>query len=261
MRAAYEERCRSLYGATVQNFKDVPSVAGSVEGGRLRFDRLVVPYAGTYRHLRDSLSGEIGRWDGRSPLFLSFQASIWGEMKPERIVELVRETRERFPGKVEFVRADHYFNLHNEAHGLPFNLCMSPAMKVEADGAPAGTAALAADGTPATLWTASGEGAKRLRFDLGGSFRIVRYVIRHAGAGGLGRELDTRAWTVRASVDGSSWRTIDAFDGNREDVTDVDIDPVEARYLTITVDDPGADSTARIAEVEIHGARPGNRSR
>jgi hypothetical protein len=259
-RASYEKRCRNLYGATVQNFKDVPSVEGSIEGRRIRFDKMVIPYATTYSHIRDSLRMELGRWDGNSPLFLSYQVSIWGEMKPDRIVELVRETSDRFPHKVEFVRADHYFNLHNEAHGLPFNLAMSPRASVEAGGS-SGSPDLVMDGTPATLWSSSEEGAKWLRFDFGGTHRIGRYVIRHAGSSGMGRDHNARDFTVRASADGKSWKTIDTFRGNTEDVTDVELEPVDARYVMIAVDDAGGDSTARIAEVEIFGTRDGKNRR
>ena len=67
----------------------------------------------------------------------------------------------------------------------------------------------------------------------------------------MGRDLNT----VQASADGESWKTIDAVRGNREDVTDVDLDPVSARYLKITVDHPGGDPTARIGEVEVFGRR------
>jgi hypothetical protein len=240
----------------VQNFKDVPSVAGSVEGGRVRFDKLVIPYVGTLSHFRASLEKELGHWDKKSPLFLAYQASIWGEMKPDRIVEFVREVNERFPDTVKFVRADHYFNLYNEAHGLPFNLVLSATTQVHG-GDPSRSPELVADGTPVSLWTASEDGQKWLRFDFKEVYRITRYLIRHAGAGGMGRDLNTRDYTVQASVDGESWKSIDSVRGNREDVTDVDLDPVNARYLKITVEDAGGDRAARIGEVEVFGKRGG----
>src|SRR5690606_101103 len=178
-RASYERNCRSLYGATVHNFKDVPSVTASGEKGRVRFEKLVIPYTGTYDHLRRSLLRELRRWDESSPLFLAYQVQVWGEMRPHRIVEIARELEERFAGKVELVRADHYFNLYNEAHGLPFNLVLSRSTSVEA-GSSRGDAERAIDGTPATLWTSSkDEGARWLRVDLGATYRIERYVIRH----------------------------------------------------------------------------------
>ncbi len=252
-RASYEKHCRNLYGATVQNFKDVPSVAGSVEGERLRFDKLVIPYVTTYPHLHRSLSRELRRWDGNAPLFLAYQVSIWGEMKPDRIVELAENLREQFPGQVKFVRADHYFNLYNEAHGLPFNLAMSPKTSVRS-GSSSASPELVLDGTPTSLWSCSKKGQQWLEFDLGEAFQLSRYVIRHAGEHGMSRNYNTRDYTVQTRADGESWKTIDGFKGNTENVTDVELDPVNARYVKITIEDPGEDSTARIAEVEIYGS-------
>ena len=251
-RASYEKHCRNLYGATVQNFKDVPSVKGSVVDQRVRFDKLVIPYVGTYEHITSSLDDELSRWDGTSPLFLSYQVAIWGEMKPDKIVELQQEVSEKFPGKVEFVRADHYFNLYNQTHDLPFNLAMSAQASVKASGS-SDNAQLVLDGTPTTLWTSSPAGTPWLEVDLGDRYEISRYVIRHGGASGMSRELNTRDFTVQVSDDGTSWKTLDVFQGNTANVTDVELDAVNARHVKITVGDPGADSTARIAEVEIFG--------
>ena len=96
-----------------------------MESNRIRFDKLVIPYAGSYEHINGSLTQEIERWDGKAPLFLSYQVDVWGQMRPDRLVELHDKLNLQFPGKLQFVRADHYFNLYNEANGLPFNLCMS----------------------------------------------------------------------------------------------------------------------------------------
>lgn len=120
-RAAYEKFCPTLYGATVQNFKDVPSVEGSVVNNRLRFDKLIIPYASTYEHLHRSILHQLDRWDRKSPLFLSYQSSIWSELKPARLVELCRDITTRMPNQVTFLRADHYFNLYNQAHNLPYD--------------------------------------------------------------------------------------------------------------------------------------------
>ena len=253
-RKSYEKQGRNLYGITVQNFKDVPSVAASVENKRLRFDKLVVPYAGSYEHIHGSLTSEIGRWDGKSPQFLSYQVDVWGQMNPARIVELRDNLDKQFPGKVEFVRADHYFNLHNEANGLPFNLCLSSKTSVKS-GNPAANLDGVTDGTPETLWSSSEKGRQSLEFDFGKAYQIKRYVIRHAGENGMSRDLNTRDFTVQASVDGKTWKTLDTFRGNKENVTDVEFDAVSARHVKITINDSGADSTARIADVEIYGSK------
>ena len=253
-RASYAAHCRQLYGATVQNFKDVPSVQGSVESNRLRFDKLVIPYATTYAHIHGSLAREIRRWNGSAPRFLSYQVNIWGELKPDRIVALHDDLAGEFPGKVEFVRADHYFNLWNQAHGYPFNLLLSPNTVLRGRGSPA-RLALAADGTPTTLWTSSEAGAQWLEFDFGSVHEISRYIIRHAGAHGMSRELNTRSFTVQARAHDTSWTNIDVVNGNMQDVTDAEVKPVNARSIRITVTDAGADATAHIADVEIFGKK------
>ena len=248
-RASYEKHCRNLYGATVQNFKDVPAVAGGVENGRLRFDKLVIPYAGSFEHLHGSMAEQIRKWDRKSPLFLSYQVEAW-KMRPDRILALQEELSREFPDKVSFVRADHYFNLHNAANDVPSNLCLAPATTVKSGD---GAAEAAVDGTPSTQWSTSAKGKRWLGLDFGTPKEIRRYVVRHAGDGGGDRGLNTRAFTVEASLDGKVWKRVHKVTGNRDNVTDVDLTPVKARYVKVTIDDAGADSTARIAEVEIFG--------
>lgn len=249
-RAAYEKHGRNLYGLTVQNFKDVPAVQGSVVNDRLRFDKLIIPYASTYEHLRRSLKNELSRWDERSPLFLAYQSSVWSELKPARLVELCQEITDSMSNKVAFVRADHYFNLYNQAHNIPFNLVMLPDIKLRADPASENAESIN-DGTPATIWTAPG--AASIELDLGKPYRITRYVLRHAGAAGLDRKLNTPNFALAASSDGRSWKTIDNRKHNTADVTDIDLEPIEAQYLKLTIHNPGPDATTRIADLEIYG--------
>ncbi|MCP5521366.1 MAG: discoidin domain-containing protein [Verrucomicrobiales bacterium] len=253
-RAAYAEHCRTLYGATVQNFRDVPSVAGSVEAGHLWFDRLVVPYVGTYEHIRRSLTGQIEQWDGCSPLFLAYQVSIWGEMKPDRIVGLQEELTRRFPGQVTFVRADHYFNLHNQAEGLPFNLALLPGVEVRG-GDSRTRPELAIDGTPNTFWQSSSPDSNMVELAFGGRYRLHRCLVRHAGAAGLSPTLNPRAFTVQVRLQDGAWRTIGEFRGDPVDVTDFDLTPVTADQLRLSVEEPGLDGLARVAELEVYGSR------
>jgi hypothetical protein len=249
-RASYERNCRTLYGATVQNFKDVPGVEGSVVNGRVRFDKLIIPYAGSYEHLHRSITRQLERWNGESPLFLAYQSSVWTELKPARLVELCRQISDGMSNRVEFVRADHYFNLYNQAHHLPFNLSLTPEIIVrDAGGGDHPERVL--DGTPSTFWSSTGPAW--LEFDLGKSFRITRYVVRHAGASGMDRRWNTRKHSLAVSTDGRSWTTIDRREDNSDEVTDIDLDPVEGRYLRLIIDVSGADSIARIGEVEIYG--------
>lgn len=251
-RKSYEKHCRHLYGVTVQNFKDVPSVKGSTEGNRIRFDKLVIPYAGSYDHLHGSLTREIQRWDGKTPLFLSYQANIWGELKPDRLLQLHDDIKREFPDKVRFVRADHYFNLHNQANGLPFNLTMLADTLVKTG---SGNPEAITDGTPTTLWTAENKREQWLGIDFGSTYTINRYIIRHAGTNGFKPDFNTRAFKVLASMDGKSWKTVDAVKGNTDQVNDVEFPAMKARYVKVIIDHPGNDGVARIADLEIYGKK------
>ncbi|MDB6071447.1 MAG: hypothetical protein JWL81_2618 [Verrucomicrobiales bacterium] len=255
-RKSYEANCRQLYGVTVQNFRDVPSVAGSVENGRLRFDRLAIPYAGSFDHIHSSLKRRLERWDGHEAAFHSYQVDVWGELKADRLVALKETMEQEFPGKIEFVRADHYFNLYNEANNLPFNLCLasSTIMKGSAGQSPE-TAAAAMDGTPATVWSSVEGKNATLEFDFGGARILTRLILRHAGSAGLDPALNTRDFSVQGSLDGTLWTDICSGENNTANVTDYDLPagPPPARFVRIRFADPGVDGQARMADVEIFG--------
>jgi hypothetical protein len=253
-RASYENKVRNLYGATVQRFSGSSSVVASIENERIRFDRLLEAYAGSYASLRDSMNAQLTAWNGTAPLFLSYQVNIWGEMKPNRIVDLHNELQTLHPGKFAFCRADHYFNLFNEANNLPFNLSMSAQTAVTASGGH--TPSAASDGSPFTLWTSSATGPRSLNFDLGGLYNLHRYVIRHAGDAGLNPALNTRDYRVQVSADGNLWTTVDTYIGNKANVTDIEFPLVTARHVRILIDHPGHSTTARIADVELFGRNP-----
>ncbi|RYD81988.1 MAG: protein containing Coagulation factor 5/8 type [Verrucomicrobiaceae bacterium] len=247
-RASYEKYGRTLYGVTVQNFKDVPGVKSDTQNNRLRFEKLAIPYAGSYEHIYRSLNRRLSRWEGQSPLFLSYQVTVWGEMKPHKIVELQEQLQKEYPGKVEFVRADHYFGLYNEANHLPFNLCLSPETTVTASDKntdPERTR----DGTPSTVWQASTRGENWLMFDLSSEHTVSRYLVRFAGP-----ESVTRTYRVQASVDGQAWTTLDSQRESGSNVADVEVNPARAKYIRFVIDDAGG-SQDGIAEIEIYGRR------
>lgn len=254
-RALYEKNVRNLYGATVQLFAGSSSVVPSIENNRVRFDRLVTPYESSYNALRTTLTNQINAWNGSSPTFLSAQVSIWGEMKPNRIVDLCNELNALHPGKLEFVRADHYFNLFNQASNLPFNLSMAAQTSVTGS-AGSSSASSARDGTPYTLWTSAAPGVRSLTFNFGMPYNLSRYVIRHAGDTTLSQALNTRDYRFQVSTNGQLWATIDTCVSNTANVTDVEFPLVTAQYARILIDHPGLDTVARIADVELYGRNP-----
>jgi hypothetical protein len=253
-RQSYETHCRTLYGATVQNFRDVRSVAGSVVNQRLRFDKLAVPYTGSFDHLNTSLTRRLQRWDGQTPLFVSYQVDVWGELRADRLVELQEKFSREYPGKIQFVRADHYFNLYNEANGVPFNLSMASKTTVTAGGGSPGAVAVT-DGTPITLWTAPDPARPWVEFDFGQDCRLSRCLIRHAGAAGMSPDLNTRAYRLEAFTPEGAWKPVHQMQENRENVTDIEFPPSAARKVRLVIENPGTDNTARIAEVELYGTR------
>jgi len=253
-RQSYEKHCRNLYGATVQDFAGrVPSVASGVENNRLPFEKLLISYAGSYEHISSVTREAIGRWDGKEPLFLACQADVWGQLKVDRLIALRDELQEKFPGKIEFVRGDHYFNLRNEANHLPFNLAMAATTVVKADDVTEDVAA-SMDGSPSTLWTSVKRGKRTLGFDFGEPRKVHRYTVRHAGDNGMDPKLNTREFALQASVDGKIWKTVDVCKANKANVTDIEFTPVSARYVKLVVNDAGQDSIVRIADVEIYGS-------
>lgn len=54
------------------------------------------------------------RFDGTTPPFAAYQADAWSDLKPEVLIELISELEREYP-QLQFVPADHYFELQREA--------------------------------------------------------------------------------------------------------------------------------------------------
>ena len=253
-RSIYSSNARYLYGLTVHDWHGRSNAASSVENGNMLVQQLIPCYGGNTDSLVGAWERPIARWDGESPLFLASQVSVWGEVKPADIVKLAEEMEEKYGGKVEFVRADHYYALYSEANGLPFDLSMSSKVKVSATSGET-SAANTLDGTPVSIWEGTGQGEQTITYDFGGQYSISRYVIRHAGENGMDASLNTKNYVVEVSADGNQWTVVDEYKNNAENVTDIDIEAVDANYLRIRITDAGADGIARIADVEIYGTK------
>src|SRR5436309_1509719 len=61
---------------------------------------------------------------------------------------------------------------------------------------------------------------KFLQVDLGSSIKLSRITVRHAGAGGESRSLDTRDFDLQVSTDGTNFAGVAQVRGNTADVTD-----------------------------------------
>ena len=248
-RKAYEANARYLYGATVQNFRDVSSVASSTVDN-MRFVKHEICYGSSYDDLYKSMENKIKNWNGNSPLFLSYQIDIWG-LRPADVVRLYDALNSKYSGKFEFVRADHFFALYNEANNLDYNLCIDKSTTVTAN-TTTNTKRLR-DGSANTLWTSKSTSNQYVQFDLGAKHTISRYVIRFAGANGMDPAYNVHAYRVQVSNDGNSWTTVDTYKENVQNVVDIEIPATQARYVKIVIDDAAGDGYARIADVEIYG--------
>ncbi|MBB5350227.1 hypothetical protein HNR46_000451 [Haloferula luteola] len=245
-RASYAENCRQLYGLTVQNFRDVPSVASSVEEKRLRFEKLGIPYAGSYDHIHGDLTRAIGRWNGKEPLFLAYQMDVWHEMKPQRILDLYHNLQKEFPDQVEFVRADHYFNLRNQAEGIAYNLCMDPETTVRST---SGDGTTATDGTSQTEWTSTVQ-EPWIGLDFGSPRTLRRYLVRH-----LPHEARAASLALQVSEDGKRWNTVDTRLEIEGPVDDVEIPPVRTRYARLRLAPTAKGRAVGIGDLEVYGTR------
>ena len=100
-------------------------------------------------------------------------------------------------------------------------------------------------------------GSRILTVDLGASKTVSTFTVKHAGAGGESTALNTRAFRIRTSTNGSSWSTVTTVSGNTASVTTRTITPRSARYVRLEVTDSeqgSASGAARIYEFEVYGS-------
>jgi predicted alpha-1,2-mannosidase len=103
-------------------------------------------------------------------------------------------------------------------------------------------------------WCSAVSGTKTLTVDLGQSYNLVSFTVRHAGAGGETTSWNTRDFTIQVSSDGTAWSTVVTVTGNTASVTTHPIATTSARYvrLSVTVPTQTTDAAARIYEFEAY---------
>ncbi|HEX8870798.1 MAG TPA: discoidin domain-containing protein, partial [Lentzea sp.] len=100
----------------------------------------------------------------------------------------------------------------------------------------------------------SAAATKFLQVDLGAPTGLTKFVLKHAGAGGEGQDLNTKAFTIQTSTNGAAWTTVTTVPNNTADVSTHDIAATTARYvrLNITQAEQNSTGTARIYEFEVY---------
>ena len=266
-RDIYSRYGNYLYGVTVQNFTDASLRRRYT--GRVN-DMLFIQQTPAYfaknaegttplTQIENDIKDAVKylRYNGGAPVFVAAQASVWAFHDIGEVAALKEDLCSYYAeaygaDAVEFVRADHFFNLYYEAYGLPVDITLRPENSADA-GRGAGTADSTTDGSCATLWTAEEPGEKSVVYSLGAKYTLNRVSLYHAEAAGLDPSLNTADFTVSVSTDGETWTEKAHVTGNRGACSDVRFDAVDASYVKITLNDPGADGVARIADIGIYG--------
>ena len=246
------------YGKATTNdcFVCGPSGLGyAVQSGWLPIAPQYPCYRGDIDGITDFFNRDIKNFNGTKPIFVTGQAEVW-KLGPDQLIALKDRLNALSPGNVKIVRADHWFSYYSESRHLPFNITLLEDMEITSS--PAKTnVKYAANGSPSDgyIWVSqNADGMGWVQLDFKEPFQISRYVIRHAEAGGLDPQLNSRDFTVETSLDGETWLTIGTHTGNVSPVTDESITPVEARYVRLNVTKGGTDGYVRIGDIEVYGS-------
>jgi hypothetical protein len=255
-RKAFAENCPYLYGLTINDYeRQSGRLAYAVQSGWLPIAPQYPCYRGDIDGITDFFNRDIKNFKGTAPMFVTGQADVWN-LGPDKLIALKERLNTLSPGNVNIVRADHWFSYYNEARHLPFNITMMQDMEITSS--PTKTnVKYAADGSPSEgyIWISkTNEGKGWVQLDFMESYQISRYVVRHAEAAGLDFELNSRDFTVEASLDGETWTKIGTHISNTAPVTDINITPIEARYVRVNVTNGGTDGFVRIGDIEVYGA-------
>ncbi len=120
------------------------------------------------------------------------------------------------------------------------------------------TPAMAVDGTVTgnSKWCSTADiGAQWLKVDLGSTYNITRWIVKHAGTGGESTGYNTRDFKLQKSSDGNSWTDVDSVTGNMADITDRTVTSFSARYVRLYITNPqtsAVNKAARIYELELY---------
>jgi hypothetical protein len=255
-RKAYADNCTYLYGLTINDWeRQTGRLTTKVQSGWLPITPLYPCYANGVDVITDFFNRDIKSFRATKPMFVAGQATVW-DAGPDKLIALKEKLDALSPGNVKIVRADHWFSYYNEANKLPFNITLLQDMEIASS--PSKTnVKYAANGTPSEgyMWIskeANGEGWVQLDFKE--PFQISRYVVRHAEAGGLEPQLNSRDFTVETSLDGETWTTAGTYINNTAPVTEASITPVEARFVRVNVTNGGTDGYVRIGDIEVYGS-------
>lgn len=268
-RKIYTSESDYLYGLTVQHFTD-SSLWRLFTG--VTNDTLIIQMTPGY--LAQNAEGNLPltaienniipainflRYDGKSPVFVATQVSVWAFHDINEVAKLEQHLSDYYAeiygeDVVEFVRADHFYNLYYEAKKLPQDITLKKDFTVTATSGNE-TANLIADGTcySDSIWTATEEGSQSLTCSLGATYEIEELTLYHAECGLFDEKLNTKSFTVEIGTDGKNFQKVAEVKENIKSTTNLTFKKTKGNTVRITINEPGADNIARLCDIDIFG--------
>jgi Endopolygalacturonase len=117
------------------------------------------------------------------------------------------------------------------------------------------------DGNLASQWCSSGTGTQWLSIDLGQTYVINRWVVKHAGANWESIINNTKDFKLQVSNDGTNFTDVDTVTGNSERITDRNVAYATGRYVRLYITagtQAGGDGKSRINEFQVYGTPTGS---
>lgn len=116
---------------------------------------------------------------------------------------------------------------------------------------------LTVDGKLDTKWCATGNPPHTLTIDLGANKLVSAVRLAHAEAGGENPDMNTKAWTLKTSINGKKFESVARISNNTAAKTITTFAPVKARYVQLVVDKPtqASDTAVRIYEMNVYGLK------
>ncbi|MFC5649157.1 discoidin domain-containing protein [Paenibacillus solisilvae] len=237
------------------NIGNMPSMF-KASGGQLN-GKYVMVYmdglsAATYFKVADSPSGP---W-GASNLLLAKPSGSPSLAYNSAAVPFISKAGEFYFYYIEDSKYLRWFKYTESAEGAGTNVALNKT--ATGSGTPCSTGqepAKGVDGLTTTKWCGNNSGDKWLKVDLGASYNISRWVVKHAGAGGEQISYNTNTFKLQQSADGNTnWTDVDSVTGNTSNVTSRNVTPFYARYVRLYITNAGSDGVARIYEFEVDKA-------
>ena len=117
----------------------------------------------------------------------------------------------------------------------------------------------AVDGDITKKWCATGNPPHEITIDLGSVMAVSEVRIFHAQAGGESETMNTKAYTILVSENGTDFTEVVKVTKNALGETADTFQVVNARYVKLSVEKPtqGSDTAARIYEIQVYGLETG----